>query len=99
MPSTNSKLHKYWRWLDHTTTYADFNKEMWPSLHSSGHNSQRVGPSADILVWVNPARVDDTPAVPTIIDTNLWTQSLGTINCMAEVPFLAYFYPGTSPVL
>jgi hypothetical protein len=24
-----SKLHKYWRWLDHTATYTDFKKEMW----------------------------------------------------------------------
>ena len=24
-----SKRHEYWHWLDHTTTYADFKKEMW----------------------------------------------------------------------
>ena len=24
-----SQPHKYWRWLDHTTTYTEFKKEMW----------------------------------------------------------------------
>src|SRR5450756_1555905 len=24
-----SKPHEYWRWLDHTTTYTEFKKEMW----------------------------------------------------------------------
>ena len=24
-----SKPHEYWRWLDHTTTYSEFKKEMW----------------------------------------------------------------------
>jgi hypothetical protein len=23
------KPHEYWRWLDHTTTYSEFKKEMW----------------------------------------------------------------------
>jgi len=24
-----SQPHEYWRWLDHTTTYSEFKKEMW----------------------------------------------------------------------
>jgi hypothetical protein len=27
-----SKPHEYWRWLDHTTTYSEFKKEMWGKI-------------------------------------------------------------------
>src|SRR5260370_25627356 len=27
-----SKPHEYWRWVDHTTTYSEFKKEMWAEI-------------------------------------------------------------------
>jgi hypothetical protein len=41
-----SKPHEYWRWLDHTTTYTDFKKEMWVNFWGGSVMKGSVGESS-----------------------------------------------------